>query len=324
VYWKRPHGATEFVRIITIRTVRGTNCSAPSQRRNSPTGNWRSGTLSPAAAHDPEIRLPVKALGRQGVGIDARRRPGYHEVHCVHRLPGRPARPHIHSLAPLLPVPHYLNLDDWPRRPQFEFYSRLDNPFFNVCVEVDVTNLKAWTEASGASFFLASLYASQRATETVSNFRYRLDGDRVRVQDRIVPGCTILREDDTFGFGYFEPAPTFAEWQEAGRQVIEHVRSTKGLDDRPDDGDVLHYSVLPWVSFTSFSHARSYGTDDSVPKIVLGRFTEREERLEMPVSVAVHHGLMDGLHVGRYVERLEQLCAHPEQLERPRAAHEPS
>jgi chloramphenicol O-acetyltransferase type A len=218
------------------------------------------------------------------------------------------------------PVPHDLDLDAWARRPQFEFYRRFDNPFFNVCVDIDVTALKAWVDAQDASFFLASLYASQRATEAVPNFRYRLDGDRVRVQDRIVPGCTVLRDDETFGFGYFEPADTFDAWQTAGRAVIEHVQQTEGLDDRPDDGDVLHYSVLPWISFRSFSHARSFGTGDSVPKIVLGRYEEREGRLQMPVSVAVHHGLMDGLHVGRYVEHMTTVCAEPERLAEPRQA----
>ncbi|RME51569.1 MAG: chloramphenicol acetyltransferase, partial [Caldilineae bacterium] len=33
----------------------------------------------------------------------------------------------------------------------------------------------------------------------------------------------------------------------------------------------------------------------------------REERLRMPVSVQAHHALMDGLHAGRYFQRLQTL-----------------
>lgn len=208
-------------------------------------------------------------------------------------------------------MPHYLDLDSWTRRAQFDFYSDFDNPFFNICVDVDVTALKAWCDQRSASFFLASLYASQRATEAVPNFRYRLDDGRVRVQDRCVPGSTILRANDTFGFGYFEPADTFEAFAEAGREVIARVKRGTDLGDRPDDGDVIHYSVLPWLSFTSFSHARDWGTDDSVPKIVFGKYETHDGRLMMPVSVAVHHGLIDGLHVGRYVEHMERMCANP-------------
>ncbi len=34
----------------------------------------------------------------------------------------------------------------------------------------------------------------------------------------------------------------------------------------------------------------------------------------MPVSVEVHHALMDGLHVGRYFERFAAYCDAPEQV----------
>ena len=32
----------------------------------------------------------------------------------------------------------------------------------------------------------------------------------------------------------------------------------------------------------------------------------------MPFSVEVHHALMDGLHVGRYIERMEEMLATPD------------
>jgi chloramphenicol O-acetyltransferase type A len=32
----------------------------------------------------------------------------------------------------------------------------------------------------------------------------------------------------------------------------------------------------------------------------------------MPFSVEVHHALMDGLHVARYVARIEEMLAEPE------------
>jgi chloramphenicol O-acetyltransferase type A len=34
----------------------------------------------------------------------------------------------------------------------------------------------------------------------------------------------------------------------------------------------------------------------------------------MPLSVQVHHALMDGLHVGRYYERVGQYMSDPETL----------
>src|SRR5829696_2574101 len=46
-------------------------------------------------------------------------------------------------------------------------------------------------------------------------------------------------------------------------------------------------------------------------KIAFGKYREDGGRIMMPVSVEVHHALMDGLHVGRYLERLESYFSSP-------------
>ncbi|HET6645746.1 MAG TPA: CatA-like O-acetyltransferase, partial [Pyrinomonadaceae bacterium] len=74
----------------------------------------------------------------------------------------------------------------------------------------------------------------------------------------------------------------------------------------------IHFSVLPWLSFTSFAHARNKGRAESVPKIAFGKFTREDDRMLLPISVEVHHALMDGLHVGKFITRFEELLATPE------------
>ena len=70
---------------------------------------------------------------------------------------------------------------------------------------------------------------------------------------------------------------------------------------------MVQYSVLPWLSFTSNSHARQLSHSDSVPKITFGKLERVEEKLKMPMSVHVNHALMDGYHVGQYVEYFQKL-----------------
>jgi chloramphenicol O-acetyltransferase type A len=48
-----------------------------------------------------------------------------------------------------------------------------------------------------------------------------------------------------------------------------------------------------------------------VPKISFGKFIRDNERTLMPFSVEVHHALVDGLHVGRYLARMEEMLAQP-------------
>ena len=206
----------------------------------------------------------------------------------------------------------YLNLDQWPRRAHFDFYRTFEMPMFTVDVQVDVAPLKAWTDEHGASFFLAILYLSQQAVHAVAPFRYRLRNDRVWVHDTVDAGATVLRDDDTFAFAYFEHAATFADFQKAGQSVIETARASTGLTPRENGDALIHYSVLPWLHFTGFQNARSGNpTADAIPKIVFGQYQHNHNSLQMPVSVTVHHALLDGLHVGQYVEALSTYCAHP-------------
>jgi len=48
-----------------------------------------------------------------------------------------------------------------------------------------------------------------------------------------------------------------------------------------------------------------------VPRIAFGKFTSENERTRLPISIEVHHALMDGLHVGRFLARLEEMLMEP-------------
>lgn len=66
---------------------------------------------------------------------------------------------------------------------------------------------------------------------------------------------------------------------------------------------------MPWLDFTSVSHARHFKFEDSCPKISFGKMTGEGEDRIMPVSIHVHHALMDGYEVGLFVEEFQQLMS---------------
>ncbi len=89
------------------------------------------------------------------------------------------------------------------------------------------------------------------------------------------------------------------------------MKEGSGLD-RPPADNLIRYSVMPWFDFTSISHARRLSTPDSAPRITFGKITEANGRSTMPVSIHVHHGLADGLHVAEFVHKFEEALATPE------------
>jgi chloramphenicol O-acetyltransferase type A len=73
-------------------------------------------------------------------------------------------------------------------------------------------------------------------------------------------------------------------------------------------------SGIPWVSFTSMFHPIHIHPADSVPRIAWGKFFAEGQRLKLPLAVQVHHGLMDGVHVGRYYQLVQELLDQPPEL----------
>lgn len=209
-------------------------------------------------------------------------------------------------------LPRYIDTGSWDRRGAFEFFRDFDNPFFNITARLDVGPLVVFCKAEGAPFSLATLYAALRVANEYEPFRYRLDGGRVLAHDAVHASTTALVGEERLAFLYFDYAPSFADFRQnadAARRAAEEAPDR--IDARAGQTNVLHFSTLPWVSFTSVSHARNWGGGDSVPKVTFGRYERAGDRTVIPVSVEVHHALMDGLHVGQFFERLQRLFAEP-------------
>jgi chloramphenicol O-acetyltransferase type A len=202
-----------------------------------------------------------------------------------------------------------LDLETWNRRNHFEVFRSYGDPFFNITAEIEVSALRRHVRERDCSFFAASYFLVLKIVNEIEEFRYRIRGNDVVVHDRIHGACTVLNEDRTFSFCFFDYLPRFEDFEKHCAQVFEFNRAKKLLDPRFDRDDVIHSSVIPWVRFTSFEHAKRLGSDDSCPKIVLGKLTEEGGRFVMPISVSGHHALMDGIHAGFFFEKYEQYAS---------------
>jgi chloramphenicol O-acetyltransferase type A len=207
----------------------------------------------------------------------------------------------------------YLDLASWPRRELFEFFIDYTNPYFNVCTRIDVTKLVALVRnRPGVKFSLAIHYFALRVANEIEPFRYRLKDKKVFVYDVVNGGTTVLLPNESFAYAYFDHRLDFEEFIAEMGKAIDDLRMGSGALKPTMRDDVIYHTTLPWFSFTGFAHARNQGRGESIPRIVFGKFAKENERLMLPISVEVHHALMDGLHVGRFLTRLEEALAEPE------------
>jgi chloramphenicol O-acetyltransferase type A len=207
----------------------------------------------------------------------------------------------------------YLDVTTWARKDLFEFFIGFDKPYFNICTNVDVTSLlESLRLRPDSSVTLAYHYFALRVANEIEPFKYRLREGKVLVHDVIHGGTTVLQQNESFTFAYFNFDENFEKFMLEAQRSVDIVKKGESAFDPRAADDAIHFTALPWVAFTSFSHARNWKTEDSVPKIAFGKFINKSDRVLLPISVEVHHALVDGVHVGRFINRLEEVLANPE------------
>ena len=203
----------------------------------------------------------------------------------------------------------FLDLENWNRKEHFLFFKQMQEPFFGATVDIDCTKAYQSSKTLNTSFFIYYLYKTLVAVNAFENFRYRILNTHIYIHDQIDGSATISREDGTFGFSLIEYHSDYAIFEQTAIAEIERIQSTTGLFTREfKEDNVIHISAIPWLDFTSLSHARSMTFPDSCPKISFGKMTIHENgRRTFPMSIHVHHGLMDSIHVGQMVDYFQEL-----------------
>lgn len=142
----------------------------------------------------------------------------------------------------------------------------------------------------------------------VEELRLRLVDGQIICYDEIHASATILREDETFGCCFIEFKQDFVEFSENALKMIDEVRKRTGMCLEQDyQLNQIHFSSIPWNVFSGLTYARSLKPQDTVPKMTFGAISEKQGKVTFPLAIQVHHGLVDGLHVARFLKAFQEL-----------------
>lgn len=206
----------------------------------------------------------------------------------------------------------HIDIERWERREQYHLYRQFDQPYFNMCINVDVTAFYAELKKHGATFTAGVLYVLTRAANDISAFRCRMRDHAVVEHDVVHPATSVLSQDDLLGFCSLRYTSDFGSFAAAATETLALAKKSPSLTSEPGRDDVLYTTSIPWVSFTSFAHPMHFHPADSIPRIAWGKRFEDRGDLKMPLSVQGHHALMDGVHMGRYYEKVQAYLAEPQ------------
>ena len=205
-----------------------------------------------------------------------------------------------------------IDIESWARREHFETFRSFHHPHFTMCAEVDVTALLAAVGRSGVSVTAAIVYVLTRTANDIPEFRQRIREDTVVEHGRVHPSTTVLVDDDLFSFCSLDYEDNFAAFAVHVQERIADIKDHPTLAELPGRDDLLYMTAIPWVSFTSFQHPMASVPADSIPRFAWGKFHQNGDQVQMPLSVQGHHALIDGLHVARFYDRVNDYLQDPE------------
>lgn len=201
-----------------------------------------------------------------------------------------------------------VDIDNWNRKELFALFRDFHEPCYGITCRVDCTEAYLYCKDAGFSFFISCLYWTLKAAQEVEAFGLRIEEEKLYQYDRIDAGSAIDKPDGTFGFGHFIYNSDMRQFVQDAVAEVEKVRDREGLG-RPEAQNIIRYSSLPWIDFTSITHAQQSPIADSFPRITFGKMSEVHGRRSMPVAIHVNHALVDGRDVGKFLELFQQLLS---------------
>ncbi len=198
-----------------------------------------------------------------------------------------------------------IDMGTYARKEHFDYFRSLAYPYTGVTVTVDVTDLLRCTKQRKISFYLTFMHAAALAADEIPEFRRRIRDDGIIEYEECPTSHTEMKDNDTYCYCTLHHHMPFEEYivyaEEERRKAV-----MSGTIEEDDDVDSMYFvSVLPWLHYSDL--VQPVGGTESNPRITWGKYqTEADGRIRMPVTVLVHHGLADGLHMGRFYEALER------------------
>lgn len=206
--------------------------------------------------------------------------------------------------------------ENWNRRDAYLYFRDYINPFASATFNVDITALWDYSRKRGYSINLANTYVAARLCNEIMNFRLRIEDRQVVLYDVTHPGQTVGYPDGSYTNCFMEYKPTLAQFDRDEKDHLAVHKEKRANEVRCLENDVIFFTTVPWFSFTGLK-VPNKDNAQSNPKVSFGKITLTSDgRRLLPANMEIHHALMDGYHMGLFINGFENYAANPHLLDK--------
>lgn len=192
---------------------------------------------------------------------------------------------------------------NWKRAMHCQIFRNSVEPAFCVTFELDITNFLRQIKEQNYSFTMAMIFAVSKCANEIEAFRYRFVDGNIVLFDKIDTAFTYL--DAKTELFKVVNVPMKDSMKEYVALAVKTAQEQKEYFAGPLGNDVFQFSPMPWISYTHISHTNSGKKDNATPLFDWGKYFERDGKILLPFSVQVHHSFVDGLHIGKLAEAVQ-------------------
>lgn len=205
----------------------------------------------------------------------------------------------------------YIDLNSWKRKAHYDLFKNIDYPHFNISAYIDISRIFSLIKKQNLSFFQTILFAVSYSANSIKELRYRIKEDKVVEYSKVNPSFTVLNKDDSFIFCTVEYSDDFNEFIINASKQMAYALASEKIEQKFSRDDILYITSIPWISFTGITHSIHMHPVDSIPRISWGKYFETNEKIQLPLSIQVHHALVDAFHIGKFFDNLQRLMNNP-------------
>jgi chloramphenicol O-acetyltransferase type A len=200
-----------------------------------------------------------------------------------------------------------INIDSWSRKGIYTFYKDIDVPQYHMTFELDVTHFYHVIKSKQLSFYLSMMYITMKELNQIENFRYRYIQKEPYLMNQTHPSFTDRIEGtDLFKIVTVEMTESLESFVIKAKTISEQ-QGRQFVDEHQEERqDLVYITTFPWAFFTQVSHAHNIDKYDAIPRLIWGKYKKVGEQLIMPFGIQAHHAFADGMHVGMFIQNLQE------------------
>ena len=192
------------------------------------------------------------------------------------------------------------------RKEYFEHYFANIPCTYSMTVKLDITRIIE----TNKKLYPSMLYCIATIVNRHPEFRTAFnDKGELGIYSEMIPSYTVFHKDtETFSNLWTDYNPDFEVFFRSYEKDMLQFGNQKGMIGKPDvPPNVFTVSMIPWSSFEEFNLNLQKGYNYLIPIFTIGRYSQENGKIKIPLAIQVHHAVCDGFHACRFVNELQDL-----------------